>query len=274
MHVFREKTFHGITAWEAGWSPLGRPFMTVHLFLAGGVLVDTGLRHMRGPILESLRSRDVHTVLLTHHHEDHSANAAALRRETGAVVLAHPGTAEKMRRAFPIRPYQHLIWGRSEPAAVGPCEDRIDAGRFSLVPVHTPGHSRDHTVYLVPERGCLFSGDLYLADRVKYFRADEHIADQISSLKTVLSLEFDALLCAHNPRPRGGRQRIAAKLRFLEDVYGEVARLRDRGLGEPAMLGKLGLREIRSVRWMTGGNVSAGNIVRSALRDLNASNPE
>ncbi|MCF8061307.1 MAG: MBL fold metallo-hydrolase [Deltaproteobacteria bacterium] len=273
MSIFREKTLGEITAWEAGWSPLGRPFMTVHLFLAGGVLVDTGLRHMRASILEALRTRSIHTVLLTHHHEDHSGNAAALQRETGAPVLAHPGTAEKMRRAFPILPYQHLIWGRSEPAAVTPCEEPVDAGSLSFVPVHTPGHSRDHTAYLVPERGWLFAGDLYLADRVKYFRADERIADEITSLRKVLALDFEALLCAHNPRPHRGKARIAAKLRFLENVFGEVGRLRDRGLGERAVLRKLGLGEVRSVQWMTGGNVSARNIVRSALRDLETSSP-
>jgi glyoxylase-like metal-dependent hydrolase (beta-lactamase superfamily II) len=156
---------------------------------------------------------------------------------------------------------------------VKPFDGPVDAGGLSFVPVYTPGHSRDHTAYLVPERGWLFSGDLYIADRVKYFRADERIAGQIGSLKKVLSLEFDALLCAHNPRPSGGKPRIAAKLRFLEDVFGEVERLRERGLNERGMMQSLGLGEIRSVQWMTGGNVSARNIIRSALRDLDEPGP-
>jgi glyoxylase-like metal-dependent hydrolase (beta-lactamase superfamily II) len=143
----------------------------------------------------------------------------------------------------------------------------LTCGDLTFQPVPTPGHSRDHTVFLVPEKGWLFSGDLYLADRIKYFREDERIVDEISSLRKVHSLDFDTLFCSHNPKLKNGRDRIAAKLSFLEDIYGAVMELQKQGLGEKEIMRKIRLGEVHFIRWLTGGNVSAGNIVRSAIRE-------
>jgi hypothetical protein len=50
----------------------------------------------------------------------------------------------------------------------------------------------------------LFSGDLYLADHIKFFRSDENMGFQIESLKKVTNLDFNMLLCGHNPRRKTG----------------------------------------------------------------------
>ncbi|MFP4445776.1 MAG: MBL fold metallo-hydrolase, partial [Desulfosudaceae bacterium] len=172
MHVFRSKRFGPLEAWEAGFGPLGPPLMTVHLYLVDGILIDTGQRHMGREIVGALTGKTINRILLTHHHEDHSGNAGRLHRERGVPVLAHPLAAEKLKQANPVRPYQKYIWGRAEPVAVSPLPAVIETGRLRLRPVHTPGHSKDHTVFLEETRGWLFSGDLYLGDRIKYFRAD------------------------------------------------------------------------------------------------------
>ena len=49
------------------------------------------------------------------------------------------------------------------------------------------GHCRDHTVYLEASAGWLFAGDLYLGERIKYFRGNERIDQQIASLRRVLA---------------------------------------------------------------------------------------
>lgn len=265
MKVFREKHLNGVLAIEAGWSPIGTPFMSVHFYLADGVLLDTGQSLMRRPILGALRGRDLEAVLLTHHHEDHSGNAAAVGREFGLEVYGGPGTREKMSRPFRIMPYQYCMWGRSEPASVNVLEKPLTCNELTFQHIPTPGHSPDHTAYLVKERGWLFSGDLYLADRIKFFRADERIGDEIASLRKVLSLDFDTLFCSHNPKLKRGKARIAAKLSFLEDIYGAVSELHDRGLDEKEIMRKIHLGEVHFIRWLTAGNVSARNIVRSVI---------
>ena len=107
-----------------------------------------------------------------------------------------------MEKTFKIHPYQTYTWGKSGQVSVLPLPAVVETGKYKLRPVHTPGHSNDHTVYLEENHGWLFSGDLYLGERIKYFRSDEKFKDQIDSIKMILEYDFDALFCAHNPVPR------------------------------------------------------------------------
>jgi glyoxylase-like metal-dependent hydrolase (beta-lactamase superfamily II) len=270
MRVVRRWLLHDVEAYEMGWSPAGPPLMTVHFFVVDGLVIDTGQTHMEKACIEILKDRPVEQVLLTHYHEDHSGNAAAILSALGVPVMGDARTGEKMKLARPLLPYQHFMWGRARPVAVTPVPRIIENGHTKLIPVHTPGHSKDHTAYWEPGRGWLFSGDLYLGDRVKYFRADERIADEISSLKKVLALDFESLFCCHRPNPRRGKERIRAKLSFLEDFYGKVARLCHKGMTERAIMRTLQLKEDRLIQWMCFGNVSMRQMVRSVIRDEKA----
>ena len=263
MNIFKRRQFGDIFAYEAGFGPLGAPLMTVHLYRVGSVLIDTGQRNMRKTIVDALAGEKIDRILLTHHHEDHSGNAAALSKAHNVEVMGHPLTADKMKQAYRIFPYQHLVWGKADPVAVVPLPEMIGAGPFCFLPIHTPGHSKDHTVFLEQQRGWLFSGDLYLGDRIKYFRADEIISDQITSLKKVLAHDFDVLVCAHNPRWKAGHRHLEHKLNFLQDLYGEITGLLGRGYSPKGIIRMMKNREVPTVRLICLGNVSFANIVRS-----------
>jgi glyoxylase-like metal-dependent hydrolase (beta-lactamase superfamily II) len=151
-----------------------------------------------------------------------------------------------------------------------PLPDGLEAAGRRVVPVHAPGHSKDHTVYFVPSEGWLFSGDLFLGERIKYFRADEQFGEQILSLKRILTLDFEALFCAHRPVLRGGRTALARKLGFLEALYGRITELHRRGYDARAICRALDPRSDRLARAMTLGNVSFACMVSAALRSLTA----
>ncbi|HMA67028.1 MAG TPA: MBL fold metallo-hydrolase [Desulfosalsimonadaceae bacterium] len=273
MKIAKHKSFGPVQAWELGWSPVGRPLMTVHIYIVGGVMIDTGLRHMRKEVLRIAREHEVEAVLLTHYHEDHAANAAALSRHCHIPVYAQPRTCRKMQKPGRIFPYQHLIWGASDPLEAFFLPDCFIKDGFRLQPLSAPGHSKDHTVFWEPHQGWLFSGDLYLSDRIKYFRADENIACQIRSLRKILRYDFDSLFCAHHPVATNGRRRLRAKLRYLEDFYGRVSELADMGFDAKTIMKRLQLKESRFIQCLCFGNVSMKNMVQSVI-DTRADNPD
>lgn len=258
---------------ELGKSPFGKPLMTTRLYLVDGVLFDTGLSHNRKEVLEFIDRNTVSSVYLTHHHEDHSGNAAAVNRRFGISIFGHPVTVEKMRNPLPIFLYQHYMWGAAEAAHLNPIPEKIESNRFTFIPVHTPGHARDHTVYLEPDQGWLFSGDLYLADRIRYFRADECFHDQVESLRKVLKLDFDTLFCSHNPKLKNGKQHLRNKLNFLLEIREKVKFLLDKGRNPKEIIREVGLRESRLIRVMCGGNVKSDFIVLSAIESLTGDHP-
>lgn len=268
MRIFQHIDFGEVQGYELGYSPIGKPLLTVFIYFIDSILIDTGLRHMRKTVLRLAQEKKIDSALLTHHHEDHSGNAAAISNLLGIPIIGNPLTAKKTERNFKIFPYQHIMWGKSEPVEVQPYLQSIETEKNVLKPILTPGHSKDHTCYFSGEKGWLFSGDLYLADKIKFFRADECLSEQIRSLKKVMELEFDTLFCAHRPHKKNGKARIAAKLQFLEDIYGSVVIYHQKGFSPKSIMKELKIKESILIKAFCFGNVSAENIIISAIKSF------
>lgn len=268
MRVFNVTKLGDVISIEMGFAPVGKPFMTARVYLLDHLLIDSGLSHCRKELLSWLERFRFDALYLTHHHEDHSGNASAIKQHFGIPVFGHPLAIGKLKARFPIYPYQHYMWGASSPVEVLPLPQRVESGRYSLIPIHTPGHSRDHVVYWESNQGWLFSGDLYLADRIKYFRADEVLKDQIESLQRVLELDFDVLFCAHNPRLRQGKKHLQSKLDYLNSIQEQVARLWYNGMNSRQIMQEIGIKEAKLLKFLCSGNVKAENIVLSAIASL------
>ncbi len=267
MHHIRRHTFGLIEAYEVGLAPFGKPIKTVYFYIIGNVIVDTGPFHLRRHVKAITEEKDISLICLTHHHEDHSGNAALLGKMLGASVYIHEYGAKKLKNGFNILPYQRLLFGHAPPTETLSSNKTLEAATIRLIPYHTPGHSKDHTVYLEPNNGLLFSGDLYLGEKIQFFRVDEHIHDQICSLEKILRLDFDALFCGHRPSPKGGKKKLAAKLSFLQSFHGEVGRLLGKGYGQKAIIQTLQIKSDLGIRLFTMGNASFANMVRSSIQD-------
>lgn len=266
----KKKEHEEVAIYEFAFSLIGRPFLTVHLFYVDGVLIDTAQSNAESLVLRTLRPYDIEKVLLTHWHEDHTGNLVAIyKQHRPEEIYAHPLTARIVKRGFSILPYEYLMLGNTTPfkKEILPLPEKIQSRHLSFVPVHTPGHSDDHTAYYVPERGWLFSGDLFVAEQIKFFRHSEDIAQQIDSLRKVSTLDFDTLFCAHNPQLKGGKQAILRKLQYLEDFYGKVASWYHQGLDEKEIMRRLPLEESAFIRLMTFGDVGLVYMVRSVIRN-------
>jgi hypothetical protein len=93
------------------------------------------------------------------------------------------------------------------------------------------------------------------------------MADQIRSLRRVLTYDFEALFCAHRPVAKNGKARLQSKLGFLEELYGRVQSLKQRGESLSAIIRLLDTGQDRLVKFITLGDASFANMIRSAFRE-------
>lgn len=267
MKIVKKINFGSVSALRLGFSPIGRPIMSVYLYYIDGVMIDTGQSNMRQAVRQFVVDIQPKHLLLTHHHEDHSGNAKMIQATCGTEVWGHPLTKEKMANIKPILPYQHLIWGRAAKLQLKILPPLIETERYRILPVHTPGHAKDHTVYLEQNQGWLFSGDMYIGDRIKFFRSDENICQQIESLKKLMNYDFDSVFCGHNPVLQNGPSHIRLKLNYLEDIYGKVNYFIQKGYSESEVISTMSNGSDLSVKIITMGNASFANMVRSAIKE-------
>lgn len=234
-------------------------------YAVDGLLIDTGLYAKRRAILDFAATHRVRRCLITHHHEDHSNNAIPLQ-SAGIPVHAAAPTGALVRRGFGTHPYQWLVWGRARPTELAPLPERIETERHAFEVIPAPGHCDDQVVYFERNQGWLFSGDAFLAERIKVFRRDEDFDRTVATTARLAALDFDALFCAHRPVATGGKAAMTRKLQHLEDLGGEARRLHAAGLSEAEITRRLLGRGSLVTRLLTLGDASGRNLIRSILR--------
>jgi glyoxylase-like metal-dependent hydrolase (beta-lactamase superfamily II)/8-oxo-dGTP pyrophosphatase MutT (NUDIX family) len=95
---------------------------------------------------------EVDSIVLTHHHRDHTAGCIALAAALGVSVRAHPDTWDVVRTA---------VSGESLPSFLPVNDgDDIDLDGVVLRTHHTPGHASGHLVFHLVGLGQLVAGDL------------------------------------------------------------------------------------------------------------------
>lgn len=178
------------------------------------LLVDTGLPRNGKRILDYVRNTlkrsptDIKTIVLTHHHIDHTGSLHDLKAATNAKIAAHsadadyiagrktPPTPKKMSLKFKILRY-FMKYKPVQPDIT--LEDNDMVGDFTVVhaPGHTPGsiclHSRDGRIMFVGDL-LRFVGGGIQGPQPQY-TADMDAAKK--SLEKMSNLSFDVMLGGH-----------------------------------------------------------------------------
>lgn len=276
--MFRVETLRtgqgAVTRIRMGRTVLGRTLHEVSAYRIGDLLVDSGPPPTAARLVEWCRTAreydPVRRVVLTHHHEDHSGGAAALQRELELPVQAPASAVPILAEGLRMPLYRRLVWGRprrfrdqalAEDAEV---TARTSGGelRFQVVP--TPGHALTHVCLWEPARRWLVSGDLYVHPRVRYLRRIEDVWAHLDSLRRVLGLDPDVLICGHAGLVEDARRALETKIAWWEELAGEVRRLRDRGWPVRRITRRLLGRE-GPLHYLSFGDFSKANLVRSLL---------
>lgn len=267
MQYLKYRKFADVELFRFGYAPIGKPWFNVYCFILDNVLIDTAQAHCKEKVRDTFKDKRIEKILLTHFHEDHSGNVANLAQEHHAAVFAHAITQPKVKQGFELFLYEKVLFGHIKPYTeeIHDFPAIIETTHHKLLPIYTPGHSDDHTVFLEQNKGWLFSGDLFVGIKIKIFRKGEKFWPQVESFKKVLQYDFDVLFCGHHPRLKDGRLQMQAKLQYFEDFGGRVQQLHQKGLSVKEIIKAMHLRENHLVRILVSNDVSVRYMVEAAL---------
>ncbi len=125
---------------------------------------------------------DLRTILITHRHGDHAPAAVALKRRTGATIIA------------PRDVLDDSVVDRRVSGG-----ELLSVDGLSFEVIATPGHTREHVCYLTSD-GSLFSGDTILGTgTTAIFPPDGDMGDYLRSLHTLRERAPRRIHPAHGP---------------------------------------------------------------------------
>lgn len=233
-------------------------------YLVGDTLLDTGPPNQWREVRALLKQFQPKRVLLTHHHEDHSGNAGRLAR-TGLDVFAGRDTARILKKGFRVPFYRRVFWGQGEACECIELQGAFDAGQgLSLQPIAVPGHCDDMLCFLEPNRGWLFSADLYIASQPRHFIHGEDLAQQVASLQRVLEYDFKEMFCPHRGIVKQGREAVAKKLEYMQSLIAASQERYQHGDSIKAISKEL-LGPNDTIVYATLGNLSKTAFIRACV---------
>lgn len=185
----------------------------------GLTLVDAGTPAGAARLVRSVRMlrfepRVVDQVLLTHWHRDHAGGARRFAASSAApTVHAHGDDVDVVRSGARPSPPAAAVRMRRIAHRLLPVPDAVpdvhSLHESELLPaaggvrvVATPGHTRGHCSFLLPERGVLLAGDavwnvLRLRRSPRLLSASDDAA--VASVRRLAELDFEVLAPGHGP---------------------------------------------------------------------------
>ncbi len=179
-----------------------------HVYLVKGlkknVLIDTGKASNYTNLklcLEQLglTPRDIHLIVLTHEHFDHTGACPYFYERT--VIAAHALAANKIElqdefvtmgkyRDEGSKQFKVDIWLEADTV--------LDLGTYRLQILHTPGHCSGCICIYEPDQELLFSGDTLLAGgTLSGIMGSGNISDYIKSLQRLSNLKVEEMYPGH-----------------------------------------------------------------------------
>ena len=270
--MIKTQRYGDITQFIMGRIMGGQLVYSMACYYVDGLLIDTGPVHVADEIEEAFADYTVDIIINTHHHEDHIGNNIVFQqklgvRETFAHQLAVPLIKNPSLWISRLRPYQHMAWGEPPASEAIPLEGIITTGQHEFHIIHTPGHSPDHICIFEPRQKWLFSGDLFVRERVPTLRSDEDVTTMLSSLHKILEYDFSTLFCSSGMVVTDGREAVRRKIIYWEDLQGKVRELYQQGLEPDEIRAKL-LGKETILYEPTAGDFGKINLVMSFIDGL------
>jgi glyoxylase-like metal-dependent hydrolase (beta-lactamase superfamily II) len=231
------------------------------VYRIGDTVIDSGPSNQWRHVKRFLTQTKVSQLLLTHHHEDHSGNAYKIGKWFNIQPKAPKLGQEKLMNGYKTPLLQKIVWGSMLPVETVhlKAEEFLSDGS-KVIPVHTPGHTKDLTCFFIPSKKYFFSGDLYIAPKLKLLRSDENLEQLLNSINKVLTLDFKTLFCPHGGVIENGKEALTKKRNYILNLIEKTNHLATQGMSISDIVIKLlGPEDI--VSKLTQGNFCKENLI-------------
>ncbi|RDE14645.1 MAG: hypothetical protein C4K49_07495 [Candidatus Thorarchaeota archaeon] len=217
-------------------------------------LVDAGpnMNHILKTLSDLGHSvRDLDRIILTHFHIDHKGHAAQLQKASGCEIICHPlaekgiSTFQGMVECYGIEGNRRFSGWMSTittwvPHITSDCPvsshfidgKPIDCGETRLLPLHTPGHTSDHTCFGINDYNTILLVDIDLTSFGPWYGNVVSDLDQFeSSIKKVMNLSPKMGISGHllEPVTEELQGRLAEFLAVFDERDRRILELVDRG---------------------------------------------
>ena len=265
--MFRADTTEGVVRMVMSRELFGKDLYPAACYLVGGLLVDTGIAHLRKELGSFLKGKPFEAIVNTHAHEDHMGANALLQLMFKVPIYAHREALPVISRPglLKLLPYQKLYFGLPASAHAEPIPEVLVAGghRFRVHPA--PGHSPDHVLLHEEDRGWLFCGDAFIAGQDRVFRGSYDLAEILGTLRRILDLAPEMLFTGMGNAMKRPAAKVRRKIAQYEEAAERAAELFRSGVGEKE-ISRMLFPGDRMVRIVTTGDFTALKLVRAFLR--------
>lgn len=190
----------------------------VFVYLVDGMLIDTGAEKLQEELEVFFTDHSFDQVVLTHHHEDHTGNAAWLQQHVEVPFFLHPLGMPIIEDDGEYPEYRKITWGNRRAFNALPFGERVRSRTLDWQVIHTPGHADDHVALFHEESGRLFTGDLFVSPKTRVMMKTESVPLIMASLRKLLALPFTSVFCSHAGFLENGRALLEQKLNHLESL--------------------------------------------------------
>ena len=245
----------------------GRVPYYVALYHMDDVLIDTGSYLGRWDLLDYLTDQDVSMAVNTHHHLDHIGADKLLMDRLKIPVFAHSLSVPIIAERQNIFPYQKGLWGCPDPCPVIPLSGSVETKNHTLKVLHTAGHSHDHVVFYLKERGWLFTGDEFITEKPNAARKDEDTGQSLRVLRTLLELNPECLMTSSGMVYPNATAVLKRSLHYLEGISERIGVMKKKNLSVTEMVVELFGGET-PLKAFTRGRFSRENFVQGFLNSV------
>jgi len=258
--VFSVDRFDEITRVMMGSEVDGRIIFSVAAYLIDGLLIDTGCHHTRRELVSYLSDKNISFAVNTHHHVDHIGANKLIKEKLKVPLFAPQESLPIINRKQDIFPYQEKLWGYPEPCEVEAVGDTFATDHYTYQVVRTSGHSRDHVVFFLREKGWLFTGDEFLTEKPNSARKNEDHGRIVKALYKMLALKPELLATSSGEIYRNSPAILERTISYFEEMRDKVHMMRGSGLTSQEIAFKL-FGEETSLKEFTSGQFSRENFI-------------